>query len=429
MINRLFALLILMAFLLAPSFAAAVEIEFLPGPHVLQGDPVRVRVSGVDPGALVTIQASSVMLGSTWRSQATFRADEAGLVDLAVSAPIDGSYSGVDPTGLFWSMMKEGPAVNDGVPEEARKVMFRATSDGNVSSSTLTMFATAPGVTSEEVTEPVVGRLYLPKARPAPGIVLLGGSDGGLSDTSRAMGSLLASKGYVTLAVAYFDAPGTASQLEEIPLEYFDDAVGFLRDHIAIGNRRIAVIGRSKGAEAALLVAANNAAISAVIAMVPSSIAWQGINRTGGFQSGKSSWSRAGRPVAFLPYDPRDFWRTRKFVDLYALSLKANAEAIEKAAIPVHQIAGKVLLLSGGKDAVWPSSKMSENIVARMNAAGRGEDVRHIAYAEAGHFFNPPGFYATTGLEALGGSAKANAHAAVDSWNRVLSFLEETVDN
>lgn len=42
--------------------------------------------------------------GWHWTSHAVFQADATGTIDLASQAPLEGSYAGIDPMGIFWSM-------------------------------------------------------------------------------------------------------------------------------------------------------------------------------------------------------------------------------------------------------------------------------------------------------------------------------------
>src|SRR4030081_1669368 len=69
-------------------------------------EPFRLTVSGLPPGEPVTIRAAT-RDGELreWASNATFLAGDDGTVDVPTAAPLSGTYSGVDPTGLLWSMV------------------------------------------------------------------------------------------------------------------------------------------------------------------------------------------------------------------------------------------------------------------------------------------------------------------------------------
>src|SRR6266540_3724877 len=96
-------------------------------------------------------------------------------------------------------------------------------------------------------TRPDGGRLV-------PGLLLLGGAEGGMHEDDAA---LLAAHGYAALALAYYGLPGLPATLQNIALEYFEAALTFLQRHPHVRGDRFAVMGASKGGEAALLVAAS----------------------------------------------------------------------------------------------------------------------------------------------------------------------------
>src|SRR5215467_15257946 len=86
------------------SAAAAPTIRVQPD-NDLQDIPLSIRLSGFAPGQPVTVTAEMVTREHfRWRSAATFVAGADGEVDVGTTAPVGGSYSGVSPMGLIWSM-------------------------------------------------------------------------------------------------------------------------------------------------------------------------------------------------------------------------------------------------------------------------------------------------------------------------------------
>lgn len=110
-------------------------------------------------------------------------------------------------------------------------MLATVTVDGHeVATVTQTRLIRAPGVTEKRLTQErdlVVGYLLSPPAEelssPRAGVVLIGGSEGGI--TAWGMASLLASRGHPTLLLAYFKAPGVPRRLERIPIEHFGKAL------------------------------------------------------------------------------------------------------------------------------------------------------------------------------------------------------------
>ncbi len=59
-------------------------------------------------------------------------------------------------------------------------------------------------------------------------------------------------------------------------------------------------------------------------------------------------------------------------------------EEIMPFAIPVENMSAAVLLLSGEKDKIWPSTEMSKRIIQRLEDNQYGFPFQHISY-DAGH--------------------------------------------
>lgn len=288
---------------------------------------------------------------------------------------------------------------------------------------------TDPFVIEEVAENGLVAAFMTPRSGGAhPAIIVLGGSEGG-TDLVRGLGLEFARQGYAILALSYFGAPGLPATAEEIPLEYFDRAIAWLAQQPEIDPARMGIFGISKGGEAALLVGSRSPQLRAVAAGVPSSLIWQGIPAR--FDAPPTStWSVGGVPAPYLPYDPSvrfDF--TRYMQSIYAMYAGAlpMADAHPDAVIPVERINGPVLLISGRDDAMWPSSAMSDMVVARLQAKGFSHPVEHRAYADAGHAVSsPPGLPNTSGYpdEAAGGTAAGNAAGRADMWQRLILFFD-----
>lgn len=257
-----------------------------------------------------------------------------------------------------------------------------------------------------------------------PVILVLGGSEGG-EESSKRLAQAFASEGYGALALAYFKADGLPEQLQEIPLEYFDTAVAWLLRQPLADADHIGLYGISKGGEAALLVASRHPEIKAVVAAVPSSVVWQGINFAN-YSEVKSSFSLAGKPLPFVPYDTSAPFTG--VLDLYQRSLKF-ADQHPDAAIPVERIGGPVLLLSGAGDALWPSTAMSEQVMARLDAHRFRYPHRHIAYPDAGHGAMLPAmiYNRNSGMDSMGGTEAGNAAARADAWTQTLAFFATSI--
>ena len=260
-------------------------------------------------------------------------------------------------------------------------------------------------------------------ATASPGaIIVLGGSEGGLGG-SRNLARRLAAAGFDAIAVSYFGEPGQSSRLDQIPIEPVGRAREWLEARPGPGEA-IAVLGVSKGGELALLTASRDPAIKAVVAAVPSHVVWQGIDMQGGMTG--SSWTADGVPLAYVPYD-----LSNGFISVHALYAGSLASAPAGAEIPVEQIAGPILLVSGQADTLWPSTDMANRVEQRLRANSFAHGVTHLAYADAGHaVFGAPVRADTPGLErvlSVGGTIEGLVAARADGWPRVLAFLKDTL--
>lgn len=267
----------------------------------------------------------------------------------------------------------------------------------------------------------LVGAYFAPAQAGAPLVLVLGGSEGGLR-SARSLAERLSKEGFGALALAYFGAPGVPQAVQNIPLEYFGQALDWLALHPEAKGRKLLVLGGSKGAEAALILAARDLRICGVVAGAPSSVAWAGIN-TQNFSEVRSSWSWKGSPVAYVPYDV-----TAPFTGLLDLYERSLAKAPPEAVIPVEKIGGPVLLISGREDKIWPSARMGEAVMDRLKASGRAKGSLHLVYDHAGHAaFGPPlGPSVNAGaVTALGGTLEAVQASRADSWPKALAFLTE----
>lgn len=413
----------------AHQFAAAQEIILEPQ-SALGDSPVTITLSGFEGGSEVTLRARTAdETDLLWASYATFEVTEDGTVDLSSQAPLEGTYTAADPMGLFWSMQPESePEAGFFLTSlEPWVVTFEAEVGGEtVATAEAERLAVDPEVTRTEVRdEGLVGTLFTPPGDgPHPAVIVLGGSEGGLDE---GWAAALASRGYAALALAYFGVDELPEELTLVPLETFYTALDWLAAQDAVDEGRIALVGASKGGEAALLVASRRPEVRAVVAYVPSNVVWQGISFTD--FTPRSSWSLAGEGLPFVPYTgmpetlPDD--PTAVVLEpLYRRSLEQYQG--DEAVIPVEDINGPVLFISGGDDALWPSTLMAERALERLE--GHDYLVEHLEYEEAGHLILNP-YVPTWGTEAIiglamGGTPQANAEAAADSWPRVLDFLE-----
>jgi dienelactone hydrolase len=218
-------------------------------------------------------------------------------------------------------------------------------------------------------------------------IITLTGSDGGI-DGARTLAGFYASRHFPSLAVAYFGTKQTPKTLSEIPVEYIESAVSWLK---AQGYGKVAVDGISKGAELALLAASLIPDITCVIARSPSYFVCEGIGR-GFTPSDTSSWSWHGEALPYTMFSGRqaniikESIRAREFhVIQHYESLNVTDESI----IRVEKINEPILMLSSSIDTGWPSSRYGENICRRLETNGFQWPYKHEIYDTVSHYLTP----------------------------------------
>jgi uncharacterized protein len=275
----------------------------------------------------------------------------------------------------------------------------------------------------------IVGVVFEPDGGSDGFVVMLGGSFGGVPE---APAKRLAEHGLTAFALGYFGAPGLPPALIEVPTESVQQGIEWFRETYA-SNRAVGVLGFSKGAELALVVAAQlGDSIGAVVAVAPSHVVWFGLKPPGpdiDRRSERSSWSLRGVPLPFLPCPPEfkpvfneKGMRTDVFFDLTAY----ESGAVDAARIRVERIAGPILLLAGDDDHQWPALPMMDAIVRRMADHGAAEKVTRVVYPAAGHAFLVQDFLPPPGIGPAfdyGGTMEADTAAGEDSWRRIAAFL------
>lgn len=93
-----------------PQSPMAVQVTVLPSPRCLFDDPVQIRVTGLLPQQAVTLRACLLdEAGELFQAHARYRAGGSGELDLTRCPALGGSYSGVEPMGLLWSLQSKTP--------------------------------------------------------------------------------------------------------------------------------------------------------------------------------------------------------------------------------------------------------------------------------------------------------------------------------
>ena len=409
--------------------------------------PVGIEVADLQPGSRVRLRLRNHTLRA--EAQAMFIASPGGRVEVAAQAPVGGDYEGLEPAGLFWSArFDDGCDVVTMIDSLSRLeplayTLTAISDDGSTTAREFTRRLLAPNVVATPIRDGRLrGTLFAANgATNAPGVVVLGGSDGGTLWAPVA--AHLAAHGMTALCLAYFAYDDLPDELIEIPLEYFADSVEWLRRRPEVGAARVGVLGMSRGGEAALLLGATYADLAAVVALVPSGITGGGNGRDLSAMT-RSAWTLGGVPLPILPpaWDPDTMSEVQAALAAgqpiacapgIIRTLRSAGARLDDVAIRVERTCGPVFMMSAEDDQLWASARLTEIAEQRLSGSGFGYPFEHRRYPGAGHFaVLLPDLPATSNAGrhplvpfplAFGGLAKANAAASADLWPRIVSFL------
>lgn len=427
------------------------QLEISPNPAFVD-EPVAIRLSGAKAGAKVTLRAVvRDDAGRVWQSNGVYVATRDGRIDTGAHESTAGSYREAEPAGLFWSMslhtdagVERATFCKDGA-ESDRVTVTAETDEGPIASATLERRWLAPNTGVRELrADGMVGWLYIPPGRERRHVIIVLGGSGGGYDLDKA--ALLSRHGFATLALAYFGVPPLPEWLHHVPLEYFGRVLAWLGAQKEIDASRIGLLGVSRGAELALLLASRFPQVRAVAAYAPSAVAWGSGGRDKATGEAIPCWMSDGEAIPFAPLPLRGFIarsaipvgllrRPVKFRNLFQSALR-NREAVRRAVIPVEQTRGPILLISGGDDRVWPATQMAEMIVARLRSCAFAHSVEHLNYPRAGHALRYPSLPTTVRMSRsrgmkfpilFGGTAIADAEAQADAWRRSMAFFSKNL--
>uniref|UniRef100_A0A0N4WL49 BAAT_C domain-containing protein n=1 Tax=Haemonchus placei TaxID=6290 RepID=A0A0N4WL49_HAEPC len=162
-----------------------------------------------------------------------FKADSRGVIDLAKTAPLRGTYSGVRPMGLFESLTPSddyrfGSYCKCTPPDPFHFVLELYDDVGKlVHSLPLLKRWMHPAVVRREIEEDgICGTLFLPPGEgPFPTILDMSGTGGGINEHK---GATLSSEGFCVLSLAFFQYKSLIEDMNELDMDYFKKAIDWL---------------------------------------------------------------------------------------------------------------------------------------------------------------------------------------------------------
>nr|XP_046263220.1 acyl-coenzyme A thioesterase 1-like isoform X2 [Scatophagus argus] len=406
--------------------SSQVRLMLLPSARCLFDEPVQVKVAGLRSRQVVTMRARSTDdKGVVFSSSATYKADGSGEIHLDRDPSLGGSYVGVEPMGLLWSLKADAlhkrfhkisslnpHVVNFSVHEEdgEGRMLAEVTSE---------RFLIGDGVSRHPIKEGNIrGVMFTPPGKgPFPAVLDLYTFGGGLSEKRS---SLLASRGFVVLTVALYGHDDMPKNINKVHLDYFEEAIEFLKKQDKVGGKGVGVISLSKSADLSLSMASYLPGVEATV--------W--INGCCA-NTAVPLYYKKSQILSALMFDRSKVTPTETgaFISKYVVN-DPLAEENKDSLVPIEQATGRFLFVASEDDLNWDSKAYADMMVERLKRHGK-DNFETVIYPRAGHYLEPPygpycpsSFHGLLGSPVLwGGEPRSHAAAEVHMWKKIQEFF------
>ncbi|XP_060594045.1 bile acid-CoA:amino acid N-acyltransferase-like isoform X1 [Ruditapes philippinarum] len=403
-------------------------------------EKVNIHIRGLAARQVVTVVADVIENGMKFESRCIYQADNNGEIHNFSTESIGGYFKGVEPMGLFWSLkclaapnqsarlIKKDVSTpmkfNIKVYSDAHEVPIQ--SNDPITGTKVERLYKKPGVRRIPLTGKIKGTLFIPEGDgPFPALTDM---YGGLVSLIETRAALLASHGYVTLALSYLYSEGLPNQIYEVNFSYITDAYEWLIEQDFVDKNRLGAVGLCFGGFLSLALTSIYPQIRAVV----------NIN---GITISPEHGNIVGHSDKWLD-------RTKVYTTEEGVVINDIYQCENPWPIPAWQHGAKILTIIGEDDKqVHPKwhSFFYEKCPPKFK-----ENITMYRYPGAGHMIEPP--FAphpravTPGRKRMqsinfvpekfhdedmmsGGWPEQHAHAQEDSWEKMLSFLDENVKN
>ncbi|XP_063145926.1 acyl-coenzyme A thioesterase 1-like [Candoia aspera] len=410
-------------------------LSFSPPDRSVFDEPLAISVEGLRPQQEIILRASlEDERGELFESRAFYRADSDGRLDLRRSPALEGgTFSGLEPMGLLWSLQPQKPLrrlVKREVERPFRlelEVLERQ--GGSLPDRVLVKDSherrlLADGVKRIPVREGSIrATLFQPPGKgPFPGIIQVSGTGGGLPEYSAC---LMANHGFAILALAYYGYEDLPKEMKEFHLEYFEEAVNYMLKNPVIKGPGIGLWGHSKGGDLCVSMASFLKGITATVTV-----------------NGSIANIAATLHYKNITIPPLGFNINRMKIDQNGVGdiidvLNNPFEGPDRQSlIPLEKAEGRFLFIVGMDDHNWKSEFFANEAANRLQAHGK-EKPEIICYPGTGHYIEPP--YTPLCPASIhflvrkpviwGGEPRAHAAAQVDAWKQIQIFFHKTLND
>ncbi|XP_067680428.1 peroxisomal succinyl-coenzyme A thioesterase-like [Haliotis asinina] len=400
-------------------------------PEVLVDEKVRVTVTGLRRNQKVTLLSTQVENNKHFASCGHFVADEHGSIDTFLHESHGGTYSGLQPMGLFTStrepfgtsrLLKLDVStpydVTLSIHEDHREFEPLAReymqSHSAIAETSLKRWYMRPGVRRIVIEEDgIYGALLLPPGEgPFPGIVDVFGMAGGIMDYRAA---LLASHGFATLSLAYIAYKDLPKKPQDLDINYFLRAVEWFAGQSVVASGGVAMVGHCVGGSLCITTSTLSPHVKVLVStngnpflMINQDIDIDGITMRGiNFDVRKCTFTDEGviQRDGFKEYNLKD------------------------RMLPIWRQDIKTLIVVGEEDlCVDPQWQHDFEAVIPHD---KKKNFRFVYYPGAGHLIEPPYSPLCKAsynkiidvIHLWGGEEERHLPAQEDAWREILMFL------
>ncbi|CAN9498827.1 unnamed protein product [Ophioblennius macclurei] len=379
--------------------------------------------------------------GHSWDAFGHYMSDATGNVNVSKDCSLGGTYSGIEPMGLLWSL-RPVPGSKPGLRMRKKNVQVPMLVTVSVyeghrtegfadlvpfASVLVERWSIAPGVRRIPVTERgLTATLFLPPGPgPFPAILDLWGGGGQLVEYRA---SLLASHGLAALAIDYLTAKVVKETGQMVTFQYFETAYKYLEEHPQILGSRIAMLGLSFGTSVTLRMAAYSKVMKLRCAVCISGIHALPVDK---------------EVKDILDFLNENVAKTRitkeNHVILRDLPLPISTDPLKK--VDVGRLQCPLMLIVGEDDQNSAAQEAANDMKEMMERAGNRHLLTILSYRDTGHLIEPPytphvrvsNFKSVDSNKILmvlwGGQTLAHSRAQEDSWKKMLVFLRVNLFN
>ncbi|XP_039268775.2 bile acid-CoA:amino acid N-acyltransferase-like isoform X1 [Styela clava] len=411
----------------------------------LADEAIDISITGLNKFQKVSLHASSKLAnGAVFESTSHYIADNLGCIDLRSHKSYGGTYEGIWPMGpisfmtpsSFNKRKHERFLIKDPmkpftiklqvfdsfIPEMVENTnKYKKLTDFDIIRTYVT-----PQVIEQEIHEGKIrGTLYLPtKSGKYPGVISM---SGGYPGAMKHKAAILASHGFVALALRYFGTDDLPPSVEGIDLAYFIEDARFLKNHPNVqGKNGVGIIANCAGAIFAL--AAATCAPDGLFGCVVAISGW--FFSFTNFEYGGKKWKSMLSFKTFKPGPEGTY--------IYDFDKNVNPSMLSKLSLPddshfafYKRLHTAYMFVHGGEDADLNNNSLKiESVTRDFLKSYNHPNYQFLFHPKAGHLIEHAYFPFARIVWTLklprffGGQQPYHSIAQEDSWPKILKFVQ-----